>query len=216
MNVIVVGPPGAGKGTQAKLLEARTGLKHIASGDLLRRAMRDETELGLQTRSFVDRGELVPDELVIQMIVERIGQPDCAAGVLFDGFPRTKEQARALEQTLQQHGQSIDAVIFLSAPRDILLKRIAGRVTCRSCQTAYNIYYTPPKQEGVCDRCGDELYERSDDNWATTTHRLDVYLRQTMPMIEHYRSLGMVHEVDGNTYIEYVTERLAAILRMNR
>jgi len=215
MNVIVVGPPGAGKGTQAKLLERRTGMKHIASGDLLRRAMRDETEAGLAARSYVDRGELVPDDVVIQMIIDRINEPDCASGVLFDGFPRTKEQAHALERTLQEHGQSIDAVIYLTAPRDILLKRIAGRVTCRGCQTTYNIYYTPPQVESICDRCGDELYERSDDNWATATHRLDVYLRQTMPMIDYYRTLSMVHEVDGNTYIEYVTERLAAVLHMN-
>ena len=216
MNVILVGPPGAGKGTQAKRLEARTGLKHIASGDLFRKAMREQTEMGQLARSYVDRGELVPDEVVISMIIERINQPDCEAGVIFDGFPRTREQARALERTLGEHGQRIDAVVFLTAPRDILLKRIAGRVTCRGCQAAYNIYYSPPQQEGVCERCGDELYERSDDNWATATHRLDVYLHQTMPMIAHYRERGMLHEVDGNFYIEQVTERLARVLEGTR
>ena len=215
MNVILVGPPGVGKGTQAKALEARLGIKHIASGDLLRRAMREKTPLGRRAQSYVHRGELVPDELVIRMIIERINQPDCETGVIFDGFPRTKEQASALERTLEQHGQTIDAVIYLTAPRDILLKRIAGRMICRSCQASYNIYYTPPRQEGVCDRCGDELYERSDDNWATATHRLDVYLHQTLPMIEHYRELGMLHEIDGNDYIEHVTRRLAAEIRMN-
>lgn len=212
MNVILVGPPGAGKGTQAKALEARMGLKHIASGDLLRRAMREQTELGLVARSYVDKGELVPDDVVIEMIIERIYQPDCTAGVIFDGFPRTAEQATALEKTLLEHGQTIDAVIYLTAPRDILLKRIAGRMTCRNCQASYNIYYSPPREEGTCNRCGDELYERSDDNWATATHRLDVYLHQTLPMIEHYREIGMLHEVDGNYYIETVTERLAARL----
>ena len=215
MNVILVGPPGVGKGTQAKALEARLGIKHIASGDLLRRAMREKTPLGRRAQSYVHRGELVPDELVIRMIIERINQADCETGVIFDGFPRTKEQASALERTLEQHGQTIDAVIYLIAPRDILLKRIAGRMICRSCQASYNIYYTPPRQEGVCDRCGDELYERSDDNWATATHRLDVYLHQTLPMIEHYRELGMLHEIDGNDYIEHVTRRLAAEIRMN-
>ena len=215
MNVILVGPPGVGKGTQAKALEARLGIKHIASGDLLRRAMREKTPLGRRAQSYVHRGELVPDELVIRMIIERINQPDCETGVIFDGFPRTKEQASALERTLEHHGQTIDAVIYLTAPRDILLKRIAGRMICRSCQASYNIYYTPPRQEGVCDRCGDELYERSDDNWATATHRLDVYLHQTLPMIEHYRELGMLHEIDGNDYIEHVTRRLAAEIRMN-
>jgi adenylate kinase len=129
--------------------------------------------------------------------------------VIFDGFPRTKEQASALQQTLEEHGQTIDAVIYLTAPRVILLRRIAGRMICRGCQTTYNIYYSPPREESVCDRCGDELYERSDDNWSTATHRLDVYLRQTMPMIEHYGELGMVHEINGDDYIEYVTERLA-------
>ncbi|HSH82947.1 MAG TPA: adenylate kinase [Herpetosiphonaceae bacterium] len=215
MNVILVGPPGAGKGTQAKALEARLGLKHIASGDLFRRAIREETEMGLLARSFVDRGELVPDEVVIEMIVERLYQPDCALGVIFDGFPRTKEQAGALERTLEEHGQGIDAVIYLTAPRDILLKRIAGRVTCRGCQASYNIYYSPPVAENVCDRCGDELYERSDDNWNTAKHRLEVYMRQTMPLIDHYRDQGILHEVDGNYYIEKVTERLADELRTN-
>lgn len=214
MNVILVGPPGAGKGTQAKRLESRMGIKHIASGEILRRAMRQDTELGRAARSYMDNGELVPDDVVIKMIIERINQPDCAAGAIFDGFPRTAEQARALEQMLQQHGQTIDAVIYLTAPRDILLKRIAGRMTCRGCQASYNIYYSPPREEGICDRCGDELYERSDDNWATATHRLDVYLRQTLPMIEHYRQMNMLHEVDGNYYIESVTERLAAELEM--
>ena len=215
MNVILVGPPGAGKGTQAKALEARMGIKHIASGDLFRRAMREKTALGRRAQSYVHRGELVPDELVIKMIIERINQPDCAEGVIFDGFPRTKEQASVLERTLEEHGQTIDAVIYLTAPRDILLKRIAGRMICRSCQASYNIYYSPPREEGVCDRCGDELYERSDDNWATATHRLDVYLHQTLPMIEYYRAQGMLHEINGNDYIEQVTERLAAELKMN-
>ena len=210
MNVILVGPPGAGKGTQAKRLEERLGVKHIASGNLLRQAMRGQSELGQLACSFVDKGELVPNDVVVKMILARIDQPDCTNGVIFDGFPRTVEQAQALEAVLKEHGQGIDAVIYLTAPRDILLKRIAGRMTCRGCQATYNIYYSPPREESICDRCGDELYERSDDNWATATHRLDVYLHQTLPMIEHYRDMKMLHEVDGNFYIESVTERLAA------
>lgn len=216
MNVILVGPPGAGKGTQAKALESRVGLKHIASGNLLRQAMRDQTELGVMARAYVDKGELVPNEVVIKMIIERISQPDCSNGVIFDGFPRTHEQAQALETMLKEHGQTIDAVIYLTAPRDILLKRIAGRMTCRNCSASYNIYYSPPREEGICNWCGDELYERSDDNWATATHRLDVYLRQTLPMIEHYREIGMLHEIDGNYYIESVTDRLVADLEMRK
>jgi adenylate kinase len=208
MNVILVGPPGAGKGTQAAVLEVRTKLRHIASGELFRQHMREETELGLLARSYVDRGELVPNEVVINMILERIGQPDCEHGVIFDGFPRTKEQADALERSLREHDQQIDAVIFLNAPRSVLLKRIVGRQTCRVCQTPYNIYYTPPQEEGVCDLCGGDLYTRSDDNMQTARHRLDVYFQQTMPLIEHYRGAGQLHEVDGLGDIHDVTTRL--------
>ncbi len=208
MNVILVGPPGAGKGTQAAVLEARTKLAHIASGELFRHHMREETELGLLARSYVDRGELVPDEVVINMIMERITQPDCKHGVIFDGFPRTKEQAAALERMLRDHEQGIDVVIFLNAPRDVLLKRIVGRQTCRVCQTPYNIYYSPPKEEGVCDRCEGDLYTRSDDNMQTARHRLDVYFQQTMPLIEHYRAQGQLHAVDGLGNIHEVTMRL--------
>ena len=214
MNVILVGPPGAGKGTQAAVLEQRTKLTHIASGELFRHHMREETELGLLARSYVDRGELVPDEVVINMIMERISQPDCEHGVIFDGFPRTKEQAAALERMLQEHGQQIDVVIFLNAPRDMLLKRIVGRQTCRVCQTPYNIYYSPPREEGVCDLCGGDLYTRSDDNMQTARHRLEVYFQQTMPLIEYYRSLGQLHEVDGQGDIHDVTTRLVRELSL--
>lgn len=207
MNVILVGPPGAGKGTQAAVLEEKTELKHIASGELFRQHMRDETELGLLARSYVDRGELVPNDVVIGMILERIFEPDCANGVIFDGFPRTKEQADALAKALEEHEQTIDAVIYLNAPRDVLLKRIVGRQTCRNCQTPYNIYYSPPKEEGVCNLCGGDLYTRSDDNMQTARHRLDVYMQQTAPLIEHYRELGLLHEIDGLGDIHDVTVR---------
>jgi len=209
MNVILVGPPGAGKGTQAAVLEEKTELKHIASGELFRQHMREETELGLLARSYVDRGELVPNDVVIGMILERVFQPDCEKGVIFDGFPRTKEQASALAQSLEEHQQTIDAVIFLNAPRDVLLKRIVGRQTCRNCQTPYNIYYTPPREEGICDLCGGDLYTRSDDNMETARHRLEVYFQQTMPLIEHYRAIGLLHEVNGLGDIHEVTLRLA-------
>jgi adenylate kinase len=208
MNVILVGPPGAGKGTQAAVLEDKTSLKHVASGDLFRHHMREETELGLQARSYVDRGELVPDELVINMILERISQPDCAGGVIFDGFPRRIEQAHALSKALEEHNQTIDAVIFLNAPRDVLLKRIVGRQTCSVCQTPYNIYYSPPREEGICDICGGDLYTRSDDNMQTARHRLEVYLQQTRPLVDHYRLLGLLHEIDGLGDIHEVTSRL--------
>jgi adenylate kinase len=215
MNVILVGPPGAGKGTQAAVLEEKTQLKHIASGELFRQHMREETDLGVLARSFVDRGELVPDDVVINMILERVFEPDCEHGVIFDGFPRTKDQADALARALEEHDQSIDAVIFLNAPRDVLLKRIVGRQTCRNCQTPYNIYYSPPKEEGVCDICGGDLYTRSDDNMQTARHRLDVYMQQTEPLIQHYRELGLLHEVNGLGDIHDVTSRLVHELGIN-
>lgn len=215
MNVILVGPPGAGKGTQAAVLEEKTALKHIASGELFRQHMRDETELGKLARSYVDRGELVPDDVVITMILERAFEPDCEHGVIFDGFPRTKDQAAALERALQEHNQTIDAVIFLNAPRDVLLKRIVGRQTCKSCQTPYNIYYSPPREEGVCDLCGGDLYTRSDDNMETARHRLDVYMQQTQPLIQYYRAQGLLHEVNGLGDIEEVTSRLVKELDIN-
>jgi adenylate kinase len=208
MNVVLVGPPGAGKGTQAAVLEEKTDLKHIASGELLRQHIKEETELGLQAREYIDRGDLVPSDVVINMILERVSQPDCAHGVIFDGFPRTKEQADALARSLEAHDQTIDAVIFLNAPRDVLLKRIVGRQTCRNCQTPYNIYYSPPTEEGICDLCGGDLYTRSDDNMETARHRLEVYMQQTAPLIEHYRALGLLHEVNGLGDIHDVTLRL--------
>ncbi len=208
MDVILVGPPGAGKGTQAAMLEAATGLTHVASGDLFRRHMRDETELGLLARSYVDRGELVPDDVVINMILDRIAQPDCEAGVLFDGFPRTIDQATALDRALMSHGRRIDMVIFLNAPRDVLLKRMIGRQTCRECQTPYNIYYSPPLVEGICDRCGGDLFTRSDDNMETARRRLDIYFQQTLPLIQHYARLGLLQEIDGLGATHEVTQRL--------
>ncbi len=208
MNVILVGPPGAGKGTQAAVLEEKTELKHIASGELFRQHLRNETELGLMARKYMDGGDLVPNDVVIGMILERVFQPDCEKGVIFDGFPRTKEQADALARSLEEHDQQIDAVVFLNAPRDVLLKRIVGRQTCRNCQTPYNIYYSPPREEGVCDICHGDLYTRSDDNMQTARHRLEVYFQQTMPLIEHYRSAGLLHEVNGLGDIHDVTARL--------
>lgn len=212
MDVILLGAPGAGKGTQAKVLEEHTGLIHVASGDLFRAALRQGTELGMLAKSYMDRGELVPDEVVIAMIMDRISQPDCADGVIFDGFPRTREQARALGQELGNHNRRIDYVLFLRVPESVLLRRIAGRQTCKTCGATYNIYYFPSKRPDVCDDCSGKLYQRSDDTLETARHRLEVYFAQTMPLIEYYRSQGNLVEIDGQREISLVTEEMIRLM----
>jgi adenylate kinase len=212
MDIILLGAPGAGKGTQAKVLEEHSGLIHVASGDLFRAALRQGTEMGMLAKSYMDRGELVPDEVVIRMIVERISQADCANGVIFDGFPRTREQARALEQEMGDHGRRIDYVLFLYVPDVVLLRRIAGRQTCKTCSSIYNIYYFPSKRAEVCDVCGGKLYQRSDDSMETARHRLEVYFAQTMPLIEYYREQGNLIEIDGQREITTVTEAMIQAL----
>ncbi|MFO7166618.1 MAG: adenylate kinase [Chloroflexota bacterium] len=212
MDIILLGAPGAGKGTQAKVLEERSGLVHVASGDLFRAALRQGTELGMLAKSYMDRGELVPDEVVIRMIIERISQEDCAGGVIFDGFPRTRDQARALESELQQRGRRIDLVLYLRVPEDVLLRRIAGRQTCKTCGSTYNVYYFPSKRPDTCDECGGKLYQRSDDTMETARHRLQVYFAQTMPLIEYYRECGTLVEIDGQREISLVTEAMTQAL----
>jgi adenylate kinase len=215
MNVILLGAPGAGKGTQAKVLEHRTGLAHVASGDLFRAALRQGTELGMLAKQYMDRGELVPDQVVIGMILERIKQPDCASGVIFDGFPRTIDQARALEAALAEHGDRIDAVLYLAVPNEVLLRRIAGRQTCKSCGATYNLYYFASRVGDVCDECGGQLYQRSDDSMETARHRLEVYFAQTQPLIEYYRGQGSLYEIEGQGDIHDVTETMIVSLGLN-
>ncbi len=215
MTILLIGPPGAGKGTQATVLESRLGLKHVASGDLFRHHMREGTELGRTAKSFVDRGELVPDELVISMVLERLEQPDCASGVIFDGFPRTREQAVVLIDELRRRDDDIHAAVALTAPREVLLRRLVGRQTCTRCGSAYNIFFTPARLEGICDLCGGELYTRSDDNWETARHRLDVYDAQTFPLIELFRSMGLLREVDALGDVDDVADRITAAVTGN-
>ncbi|MEI7643198.1 MAG: adenylate kinase [Chloroflexales bacterium] len=214
-NVILLGPPGAGKGTQAKTLADRTSLVHVASGDLFRAALREGTELGMLAKSYMDRGGLVPNEVVIRMILERIAQPDCGVGVIFDGFPRTSEQAVALDAAMAEHHTNIDAVLYLRVPKDVLLRRIAGRQTCKTCGATFNIYYFPSHRPGICDACTGKLYQRSDDSIETAEHRLDVYFELTMPLIEYYQRQGLLHEIDGQREISLVTESMLLALKIN-
>ncbi|HEY1013377.1 MAG TPA: adenylate kinase [Herpetosiphonaceae bacterium] len=208
MNIILLGSPGAGKGTQATALEEATGMKHIASGDMFRTAVRQGTPTGKLAQSYLDKGELVPDEVVIGMVLERVSQDDCKNGVIFDGFPRNPEQAQALQEALQQHSDSINAVLLLHVPKDVLIQRVIGRWTCRNCQAVYNIYYLAPRTAGVCDECSGDLYQRSDDNLETINHRLEVYAAQTMPLVAHYRELGILHEIDGQGEVGDITARM--------
>jgi adenylate kinase len=217
MYVILLGPPGAGKGTQATTLTERTGMVHVASGDLFRAALREGTELGMQAKAYMDKGELVPDEVVINMILERISQPDCQqGGVLFDGFPRTAEQARALEEALGKHGTQIDAVLYVTVPDEALIKRVTGRLLCKDCGAVYNIYFNPPKTEGVCDVCGStNLYQRSDDTEETVRNRLNVYHSQTAPLVAYYRDKGLLREIDGDREMDKVSAAMMQALGLS-
>jgi adenylate kinase len=212
MDVILLGPPGAGKGTQALAIEQQLGLTHVSSGDLFRAAIKHGTPLGLQAQAYMNRGELVPDELVIRMVVERVSRPDCDSGALFDGFPRTAAQAIALDAALAEHRRQIDHVLFLDVPAGVLLRRMAGRQLCAGCGGIHNMYYFPARRPGVCDTCGGKLYQRDDDTVETARHRLEVYFAQTMPLIEHYRRHGKLLQLDGQRDIAQVTEAMLEAL----
>ena len=213
MYVILFGPPGAGKGTQAAILAEKTGLVHITTGELFREAIRKETELGKQAKPYYDRGDLVPDALTIGMLLERLAEEDAVHGCLLDGFPRTLEQAKALDQALVEQGQAIDKVLCLQVPEDELLGRLAGRWTCRGCGDVYHRQSRWPKVEGRCDRCGGELYQRDDDQPESVRRRLEVYSRQTAPLIDYYRGQGKLVEVDGYRSVDEVSGELQAALK---
>jgi len=213
MNVVLLGAPGAGKGTQAANLLNELGVVHVASGDLFRRALGEETELGLLAKSYMEKGELVPDEVTINMVLERIRQQDCADGVLFDGFPRTLSQAEALDDKLAAEGKQIDKVVYIEVPAEELVKRLSGRWICRECQTPYHEQSSPPKSPGRCDKCGGELYQRADDKEETVRERLKVFFSQTVPIVDYYDRQGKLLRVDGNRGIEDVSATIIEVLR---
>jgi adenylate kinase len=210
VNIILLGAPGAGKGTQAMTMSKELGLKHISSGDLFREAQAKGTELGLLAKSYMEKGQLVPDDVTVRMVIERIKEADCVNGVILDGFPRTLEQAKALEEALSAQANRIDKVFYIKVSTDELLRRLGGRWICRNCQTPYHLVNMPPEVEGRCDACGGELYQRADDTVETAKKRLEVYFAQTAPLIEYYMSVRNLLEVDGDRDVDSVEETLVA------
>lgn len=209
---VLLGPPGAGKGTQAQLVSGKLGLPHISSGDLFRDHLKNQTELGKVAKGYMDRGELVPDDVTISMIRERLSRSDCKDGALLDGFPRTPAQAVALDELLSQLGGKIDGVPYIKVDSEVLIERLSGRWTCRAQGHVFHQKYNPPKQAGICDIDGSELYQREDDKAETVRNRIQVYFNQTMPLIEFYRQAGVLLEVNGELSIEEVSKVILAAL----
>jgi adenylate kinase len=211
--IILLGAPGAGKGTQAAMLTEALAVPHVASGDLFRSALQKETPLGLEAKKYMDQGLLVPDEVTIAMVRERLALPDCEEGVILDGFPRTLEQAKALDAALAEEGRAIDKVLYIKVPNEELVARLSGRWICRDCQAVYHTIANPPQQAGRCDACGGELYQRSDDKPETVRRRLEVYFEQTMPLIEYYTEIGVLTEVNGDQSISKVQTALLEAIK---
>lgn len=208
MDIVLIGAQGSGKGTQADMLSQALGIPHVASGDLFRKAFDEKTELGLKAKAYVDRGELVPDEITVAMVLGRLAEPVCRRGVLLDGFPRTIAQAQALDNGLQQMGRQIDLAIYLKVPREELLKRLSGRYICRANQHVYNIYTNPPKVPGICDLDGSELYQRSDDVGEAVQRRLDIFFNETIQLLDYYDHQRKLVEINGDQSIDAVQKDL--------
>lgn len=212
MNLILMGLPGAGKGTQAEKIVAQYGIPHISTGDMFRAAIKEGTELGLKAKSFMDKGELVPDEVTIGIVRERLSKDDCSKGFLLDGFPRTAAQADALESILTELNKTIDYCINIDVDQDILMERLTGRRICKSCGATYHLVFNPPASEGVCSRCGGELYQRADDNEETVKNRLDVNIKQTKPLLDFYETKGYLRNINGQQDIKIVFADIEGLL----
>ncbi len=212
MRIVLLGAPGAGKGTQAKKLIEKYGIPQISTGDILRKAVADGTPLGKEAKSYMDKGELVPDSVVIGLVKERLAQDDCKKGFILDGFPRNTAQAETLDGVLAEMGMPLQVALSVDVDLDILMKRLTGRRTCRGCGQMYNIYFGPPRKEGVCDKCGGELYQRDDDREETIRKRLEVYEAQTAPLIDYYQGKGILKRVNGEGDINKIFEEVCRIL----
>ena len=216
LNIILMGPPGAGKGTQATRIIDEFQIPHISTGDIFRENIAKGTPLGLQAKAIIERGDLVPDDLTIGLVKDRLSKDDCAKGYLLDGFPRTLAQAEALKVMGPEIGRAVNLVIDITVPDGVLLQRIAGRRVCPKCGASYNVVSMKPKKEGICDRCGAELIQRKDDNPESFQIRLDNYYAQTAPLVDFYKAEGTYHHFDGMTGLEKVTADVAELLRSHQ
>jgi adenylate kinase len=212
MNLILLGPPGAGKGTQAKMMIDKYHLPQISTGDILRAALKERTLLGLKAKEYMDKGLLVPDEVVIDIIRERLKEPDCRNGYILDGFPRTVAQAQALDKVLADMHSAIDHVISIEVEKGELIKRLTGRRTCRQCGRGYHVIFDPSLNKDLCDKCQGELYQRDDDNEDTVRNRLDVYDSQTFPLIQYYKEKNLLRSIEGQGSIQQIFDRIAEVL----
>lgn len=215
MKMILLGPPGCGKGTQAKILINTYRISQISTGDILREALKKGSPLGLEAKTYMDKGLLVPDHLVIKIIEERLQQADCKSGFILDGFPRTVAQAEALDTTLSKMGLDLKNVFSIEVDEEELIKRLTGRRICRQCGESYHVNFNPPRKEGICDTCQGELYQRDDDKEETIRNRLKVYQAQTAPVINFYKTKGILHSIDGIGSIEEISERIINIIKPN-
>lgn len=213
MRLILLGPPGAGKGTQAEFIVDQFKIPHISTGDIFRKNIKEGTELGVRAKTFMDKGELVPDSLVVEIVEARLKEADCKDGFLLDGFPRTEFQAEELDKVLEKMGEALTAVINIKVNPELLVSRAVGRRICRSCGATYHIKNNPPSVEGVCDKCGGELYQRSDDIEETVANRINVYMNETSPLIHYYQVRGKLVDIDGEQDIKVVSSDIVDALR---
>lgn len=211
-RVVLLGPPGAGKGTQAKLLQDKFGVCQISTGDILRKAVAEQTPLGKEASQYINRGALVPDSVIVDLVAARLQEKDCEKGFILDGFPRTIPQAKSLDEILKQRGIGLNSVLSVQVPQDVVIERLAGRRTCRSCGALSHVTFSPPKKAGICDRCGGELYQRDDDREETIANRLKVYDDQTAPLLDYYRGQGLLREIDGVGAVDEIRARVTAAL----